>query len=232
MSQQGTLFFGQHKQSIVISLVVTQSIALIACWFWGYEKSREVCQLSSELDKQRELRRVERAGRISAQQASRDKVIKSQLEHGYTFRAIGHIESPFPDRRGTPRQPSLVPAATGRIRFDRSLVQLHHFEELREFSHVWVLFVFHANTNADKASSSTSGASSKTKTKAAKIKPPRLHGAKVGCLSTRSPHRPNDIGLSVCEVLGVGVDYLELRCLDMVDGTPVLDGESACHRQL
>mmetsp|Transcript_6229 Transcript_6229/g.8697 ORF Transcript_6229/g.8697 Transcript_6229/m.8697 type:complete len:209 (-) Transcript_6229:1766-2392(-) len=61
------------------------------------------------------------------------------------------------------------------------------------------------------------------KTMPSKIKPPRLHGCKVGCLSTRSPHRPNNIGLSVCEVVTVGKDYIDISCVDMVDGTPVLD---------
>jgi tRNA-Thr(GGU) m(6)t(6)A37 methyltransferase TsaA len=91
-------------------------------------------------------------------------------------------------------------------------VQLEHFSEIREFSHIWVLFVFHENTNADSQGVSV-----------AKIRPPRLYGKKVGCLSTRSPHRPNNIGLSVCSVESVGSDYIELSGIDMVDGTPVLD---------
>lgn len=45
----------------------------------------------------------------------------------------------------------------------------------------------------------------------------------MGCLSTRSPHRPNNIGLSVCEVVTVGKDFIDISCVDMVDGTPVLD---------
>ena len=44
-----------------------------------------------------------------------------------------------------------------------------------------------------------------------------------GCLSTRSPHRPNPIGLSICEIHAVGDDYIEISSLDLVDGTPVLD---------
>lgn len=59
----------------------------------------------------------------------------------------------------------------------------------------------------------------------AKVKPPRC-SFKVGCLSTRSPHRPNAIGLSVVQVLKVGTDFIEISCVDMIDGTPVLDGIS------
>lgn len=46
----------------------------------------------------------------------------------------------------------------------------------------------------------------------------------MGCLSTRSPHRPNNLGLSVCEVISVGKDFIDIACVDMVDGTPILDG--------
>ncbi len=174
----------------------------------------EVAILQSELDRIKDLRAVERKGRITAQQRSRELKLQEQEENGYRYHAIGHIESPFPDRRGTPRQPLLVPSARSRIRFNKKLVQHDHFKELEQFSHVWVLFVFHNNTNADSGKN------------VAKIKPPRLGGQKVGCLSTRSPHRPNNIGLSVCEVRGVGADYIELGGSDMVDGTPVIDGES------
>jgi tRNA-Thr(GGU) m(6)t(6)A37 methyltransferase TsaA len=103
-------------------------------------------------------------------------------------------------------------SARGRIRFDKRIIQGEHFAELKDFSHVWVLFVFHENTNAGSG-----------EVPSAKIRPPRLYGKKVGCLSTRSPHRPNNIGLSVCAVRSVGADFLELTGIDMVDGTPVLD---------
>ena len=168
--------------------------------------------LKEDLEKQTKLRSIERTGRISTQQKDRELLIKEQYKDGFNYPPIGYIESPFPDRRGTPRQPILVPAAKGRIRFNKQLIQFEHYEELKLFSHVWVIFIFHNNTNGEKAS------------KISKIKPPRLHGAKVGTLSTRSPHRPNNIGLSVCEIVGVTKDYIDIACVDMVDGTPVLDG--------
>lgn len=188
----------------------------IVCYLWNSNRITEVRLVEAEeaLDKQIKLRAVERAGRISVQQAKRQTTSKLNESNGYNYHPIGTVESPFPDRRGTPRQPSLVPAARGKIRFNKKLIQHDHFKELSQFSHVWVLFVFHNNTNTEK------------ETLAARIKPPRLHGTKVGCLSTRSPHRPSNIGLSVCEVIGVGQDYLEIRCVDMVDGTPVIDGKN------
>ena len=193
--------------------LVGESIALCYYLFINRAKQKELLNVQEQLTKQTNLRAVERAGRIAAQQANRETFLKATDDTGYNYHPIGFVESPFPDRRGTPRQPMLVPAARGKIRFDRKIIQNEHFKELDQFSHVWVVFVFHNNTNAEKAS------------KSSKIKPPRLHGAKVGCLSTRSPHRPNNIGLSVCEIIGVGEDYIELRSIDMVHRTPVLDGK-------
>ena len=51
-------------------------------------------------------------------------------------------------------------------------------------------------------------------------------GQKVGVLSTRSPHRPNNIGLSVCEIVHVCEDYIEVKGIDFVHGTPILDSKS------
>lgn len=175
-------------------------------------------ELSMELSKQKKLREDERKARIGMQRQKRDDANSKDKHEGFHYQPIAFAESPFPDRRGTPRQPLLVPAARGYIRFQKQLVQLAHYEELKEFSHVWVLFVFHENTNTDKAHDNSS------KQLLAKIKPPRLHGKKVGCLSTRSPHRPNNIGLSVCEVLSIGNDYLEVKGMDLVNGTPIIDG--------
>lgn len=165
--------------------------------------------LKEGLSKEMKLRETERSGRISVQKKIRQTEQILREENGYTYMPIARIESPFPDRRGTPRQPILVRAAKGKIRFNKNRIQREHFAELSQFTHIWVLFVFHENTSSHSIPS--------------KIKPPRLGGAKVGCLSTRSPHRPNNIGISVCEIIGVGQDYIEIAGLDMVDGTPVID---------
>ena len=168
--------------------------------------------LTKELEFERAKRQSERTGRINLQQNGRRQLQQRQEEEGFTLLRIGKVESPFHDRRGTPRQPSLVPAARARIRFDKRMIQSDHFAELREFSHIWVIFVFHENTNLGQVHHPP-----------AKIRPPRLHGKRVGTLSTRSPHRPNPIGLSWCEIESVGPDYIEVRGIDLCDGTPVLD---------
>ena len=56
-----------------------------------------------------------------------------------------------------------------------------------------------------------------------KVHPPRLRGAKIGILASRSPHRPNNVGLTLARVLAVVGDRLELSEVDIVDGTPILD---------
>jgi len=169
----------------------------------------------SSLERERELRRQERQGRIAKERGMRVQFTKKAMdEKGFTYMPIATLRSPFSDRRGTPRQPLLVPAAKARIEFDVRRIQPAHFKELEEFSHVWLVWVFHDNTNEGTKNARVS---------MAKVAPPRLKGKKVGVLSTRSPHRPNNIGLSVCEVVNIGDTYIEVAACDMVDGTPILD---------
>ena len=71
-----------------------------------------------------------------------------------------------------------------------------------------IVFLFHKNTN---------------KAVKAKVKPPRLDGAKVGVFASRSPHRPNPIGLTLAKLDGIVGNTLLLSAIDLLDGTPVLD---------
>ena len=207
------------KVTIISAATITVALVIDVAFILYYRNQslRNIAlakeKFSEELKKEKDLREKERLGRISVQKRTRDRLTVQNLKQGYQYRPIGFVESPFPDRRGTPRQPVLVPAAKGKIRFDKSIIQAEHFKEITQFSHIWVIFVFHENTNGDTESSQVP----------ARIKPPRLGGQKVGCLTTRSPHRPNAIGLSVCEVVEVGSDFIQVSGIDMVDGTPVLD---------
>eukprot|EP00977_Amphora_coffeiformis_P005927 scaffold1267_cov171-Amphora_coffeaeformis.AAC.3 len=122
--------------------------------------------------------------------------------------SIGFVTSPYTKRMGTPRQPQLVPSSRGFIEFTCPAATLDGIEA---YSHVWVIFEFHANTNVDK---------SKTK-----IRPPRAGGLRVGQLATRSPHRPNCLGLSLIQIgcWDPATRRLHVRGLDLVNGTPVYD---------
>lgn len=77
-----------------------------------------------------------------------------------------------------------------------------------DFLSVRIVFLFHKNTN---------------KTVKAKVKPPRLDGAKVGVFASRSPHRPNPIGLTLAKLDAIVGNALFLSAIDLLDGTPVLD---------
>ena len=94
---------------------------------------------------------------------------------GIGSRPIGKIMSSFPEKNGTPRQGSVAPASKAvlRVRFGNN--PHHAVEGLADFSHVWLLFLFHDNgpLTAPRA----------------KVQPPRLLGATKGVFATRAPHR-------------------------------------------
>ncbi len=125
-----------------------------------------------------------------------------------TFEPIGTIETPFKERFGTPRQPSLVPSSWGVLRLRPGLNLFGALEGLEGFSHAWLIFVFHENAN---------------KAVRAKIHPPRLEGEKMGIFATRTPHRPNPIGLSAVKIEKVEANAVYFSGVDLVDGTPILD---------
>ncbi|OGR70740.1 MAG: tRNA (N6-threonylcarbamoyladenosine(37)-N6)-methyltransferase TrmO [Elusimicrobia bacterium GWD2_63_28] len=124
------------------------------------------------------------------------------------LRAIGVLESCFKEKFGTPRQPHLVPGSTARLRIQPRYNPCHSLAGLSQFSHVWLLSWFHLNTN---------------KTFHPKIHPPRLKGGKIGVFASRSPHRPNPLGLSLAKLEKVEGDTLYLSGIDLINGTPILD---------
>jgi tRNA-Thr(GGU) m(6)t(6)A37 methyltransferase TsaA len=84
---------------------------------------------------------------------------------------------------------------------------------LSDFSHVWLVFVFHANNDSEDVGTHTK----------AKIRPPRLLGKKLGMFATRTPHRVNPIGLTVCRLDRIEGSTIHLSGVDVIDGTPILD---------
>ena len=140
-------------------------------------------------------------------------VAARQTSVKFAFQPIGIIHSCFPEKFGIPRQPGLVKEARATLEllppYDRS----EALEGLEAFSHLWLIFVFHASLKeAWKAT----------------VRPPRLGGNKrVGVFASRSMFRPNPIGLSVVEVERIDTSArppcLYLKGVDLLDGTPVLD---------
>lgn len=176
---------------------------------------RREAALKQRLQREIESREEERKGRIAAERQLRRAVQDAGSSQGYQMLPIGTVRSVFPDRRGVPRQPALCPSTRARLDISAH-VPIAAFEDLENFSHVILLYVFHQNTNMHK------GQGHAVK---AKVKPPQLGGRRVGIFSTRTPHRANPLGLSVVrlERVDAASRCLHLSAVDLVDGTPLLD---------
>jgi len=124
------------------------------------------------------------------------------------LKVIGILRSCFREKFGTPRQGSLVPGAPARLRILPEYLPEQSLVGLEEFSHVWLVFQFHLNTNKGFRS---------------KIHPPRLRGGTIGVFASRSPHRPNPIGITLARLKAIAGDTLILEGVDLVNSTPVLD---------
>lgn len=194
--------------------------------------------LEAELRKSQQLRLDERAGRTAAERRLRQAGQASGSSAGnakpapqnaalHSYRPIGHLESCFVERRGTPRQGLLVPDARARLQLDARVIQpAAALDGLSNFSHVWLVYEFHENTNASKAATPGGGSHQQRERERqvrAKVHPPGLGGDRIGLFATRTPHRPNPIGLSVVRLLAVEKDTLVLGGADLIDGTPILD---------
>ncbi|KAM3864806.1 tRNA (adenine(37)-N6)-methyltransferase [Diretmus argenteus] len=133
------------------------------------------------------------------------------LEQGHIQTVpIGYISSCFSVKNGTPRQPTICGPSRAMLRIEKSVFNNpeHALVGLQQYSHVWIMFLFHKNGHLSYK---------------AKVKPPRLNGQRVGVYSTRSPHRPNALGLTLAKLDGVVGDKIHLSDIDMIAGTPVLD---------
>ena len=122
-----------------------------------------------------------------------------------SLRPVGVVRCGFTDRADAPRQ-----GAVSTERAELVLDGTPHAEDLLDglasFSHVWVVYLFHKNGPSEKP----------------KVQPPRSD-QKRGVFATRSPHRPNPIGLSLVELVSIDGPIVRVRGVDMLDGTPVLD---------
>jgi len=152
---------------------------------------------------------------------------QSLMEDGLTVKPIGVIHSIYRLCVGTPRQGLLCPSARGVIEMFRlgNSSPVESVDGLEGYSHIWIVFIFHLNTQSRDVTRTNNNNKVKSK-----ISPPAMGGGKkVGIYATRTPHRYNPIGLSLCKLdrivkddKGKGV-RLHISGLDLVDGTPVLD---------
>ena len=136
------------------------------------------------------------------------------MDNELTLKYIGRVYTDFGEKFGVPRQPGRVPGLTGKIIFEPEFRVPAAFSGLETFSHIWVLFDF-SLAHREKWSPT--------------VRPPRLGGNRhAGVFATRSPFRPNPVGLSALKLDRIETDpelgaVLYVSGVDMVSGTPVLD---------
>ena len=123
-----------------------------------------------------------------------------------TLTPIAHIECDYKEKFGIPRQSGLVPL-TARIVFEKEFARSEAIHGIEQFSHLWLIWGF-----------SESEGGSLT------VRPPRLGGnERIGVFATRSPYRPNPLGLSSVRLVQVLDGTLIVEGADMLDGTPIYD---------
>lgn len=132
----------------------------------------------------------------------------------HSMHIIARVRNDFPTKFGIPRQPGLVPQMLSKIVFEPEYRVADALRGLEEFSHIWLIWEFH-QAKRDKWSPT--------------VRPPRLGGnTRMGVFATRSPFRPNSLGLSVVKLEGIIDDgangtVLLVSGADMMDGTPIFD---------
>lgn len=130
------------------------------------------------------------------------------------MKIIARIRSDFSEKFGIPRQSGLVDALRARIVFEAEYRNADALRGLEGFSHIWLLWQFSRAQREDWSPT---------------VRPPRLGGnARMGVFATRSPYRPNAIGLSCVRLVSVDVDAedgptLTVAGADLLDGSPIFD---------
>jgi tRNA-Thr(GGU) m(6)t(6)A37 methyltransferase TsaA len=142
------------------------------------------------------------------------EIIKSHIQKNqnenvptFTIKSIGILKSCFPEKFSIPRQGNLLNLTRGKIIINKS-IDMNSFEGIENFTYIWIIYIFHLHTNFQ----------------GAKISPPKYsEGKKLGIFATRSPHRINPIGLTLCKFEKIENNEIYISCVDMVDGTPIID---------
>ena len=132
----------------------------------------------------------------------------------HEMKVIARIRSDFPEKFGIPRQSGLVPQLRAKIVFEPEFRNPDALRGIEGFSHLWLIWQFSAAVR---------------ETWSPTVRPPRLGGnERVGVFATRSPFRPNAVGLSCVKLEGVAHeegsgDVLIVSGADLMDGTPIYD---------
>ena len=136
------------------------------------------------------------------------------MDQIFSMRPIARIHSDFSTKFGIPRQSGLVDALTATVVFEPEFRNPDALRGIEGFSHIWLIWAFDQSVRQGWSPT---------------VRPPRLGGnAKMGVFATRSPFRPNPIGLSSVRLEAVEQTpdhgtVLHVRGADLMDGTPILD---------
>ena len=129
------------------------------------------------------------------------------------IRPIAHFHSPLKSKFGIPRQSGLVSDLPGRIVFTPDYRQAEAIRGLDDFDFLWLIWEFSENSHKVSAQHLT-------------VRPPRLGGnRRMGVFATRSPFRPNNLGLSSVQIAAIDTKtpYIDVLGGDLMDGTPIYD---------
>lgn len=122
---------------------------------------------------------------------------------------IAFFHSPFPTKFGIPRQSGLVDALKGTIDFEEPYGNSMSLKGLEDFEYLWIIWGFSENDGHGYHDT---------------VRPPRLGGnERVGVFASRSPFRPNGLGLSAVRILGISEGSIAVAGADLMDGTPIYD---------
>ena len=125
------------------------------------------------------------------------------------MKPIATIRTPFPTKFGIPRQSGILDMLESRIVFEKEYRVKDALRGLEDFSHIWLIWVFSEAVREEWSPT---------------VRPPRLGGnTRMGVFATRSPFRPNPIGLSCVRLLRIEGNELVVAGADLMDGTPILD---------
>lgn len=138
----------------------------------------------------------------------------------YPIKPVARIYTDFHERFGIPRQSGLVPELTARVIFEKEFRDMNSIKGIDDFSHLWLIWGF-SETRIDMTKDPVPWSPT--------VAPPRLGGkTRVGVFATRSPYRPNSLGLSSVRLLAVDRTSADAPVLivggaDILDGSPIYD---------
>ncbi len=136
------------------------------------------------------------------------------MQGSFTFQAIAHVQSDFPEKFGIPRQSGILKSLTSTIVFEERFRNADALRGLEDFSHLWLLWVFSENIRDGFSPT---------------VRPPRLGGnRRMGVFATRSSFRPNPVALSVVkieriETVSPSGPKIVVSGADLMNGTPIID---------